>query len=374
MKKNIVLLSFLMLSLIVYAQSSGRKEYLSKGSTSYFDIAAMQAVAQSRSFQRANFLLEKRDYHIRNGRKLNDGSLQIYYSKNVYSENDGKEFFLKPIAGETICSDVIIKGKDGGDFSIVSCYYFPPEDLVDQFRSEAEQLGYKFTGEEKIGMGMMSYYKGNADRTITINHSASAKRLEVWMENFDPEKVKKENEQKTATIAKTKGIILNPSGYLNGSNPQLTTININDVLKLHQGKTVQFAKNYLSSKGYKYVEYDGYSHFWQKGTNEISTFTTLVAEYSKSGLRGFEIKLYNDKTFAALLVQLEKQGYKLKYKNPYLNYEYYFVKEGSSIVFAAIAKEVISVKKATTYIEYEIDMMTSAVFESIKSNGKAKDL
>ena len=194
------------------------------------------------------------------------------------------------------------------------------------------------------------------------------------MLNFDPEKVEKEKKQKEATIAKTKGLILDPSGYLKGSNPQLTTISINDILKLYQGKTVQYAKNYLSSKGYKYVKYDVGDHFWQKGTDQVSTFTTLIGEFSNSGLRAFDIQFYNDKTCAALVAQLEKLGYKRKYVNPWVNYEYYFVKEGANVVFAVTAKEVISVKKATTYIEYEITMMTSAVFESNKKSGKAKNL
>lgn len=369
--KQISLFSFLLLfSLCIKAQEGKRIEYLSKGSTTYFDVSAMQAVAQSRLFQRATFLLEKREYHLRKATKLNDGGWLVYYSKNMYSENGGKELHVKPIEGETICSDIFIRGKDGGNFYISSTYYNPPKDLINLLSNEVMQLGYKFEKKENVGNSIHNHYRGAADMKIIIIESRS--HVTVNMQNYDPDKVEQEKKQKQVILNKTNDLILHASDYLNGATPQIITPSINDLIKLYNGKTSQFAKNFLSTKGYKY-KYD-VDHIWEKNTTNTMTYSRLIGGFSKVGLFEFDMEFYDDKTCAALVVQLEKMGYKIKYRNPFVDYQYFFEKEGSDMIFGVTAKSVYKMSADKTYIEYSVSLFSTSAFNSMKSSRKVEKL
>lgn len=233
---------------------------------------------------------------------------------------------------------------------------------------EAKSMGYKFVDTREILGGNKSTYIGNSGLPLEIRVLGD-NNYQLTVRNFDPEKARREEKKKEEILNKTNGLILHASDYLNGENPSINTLSINDFLKIFNGKALNSAKAYLNSKGYKYIRFD-IDHYWDKSSNNLSNRSSIEAEFKNGTLFEMDMTFYNDKTCAALVAQLEKMGYKRKYKNPVINYQYYFTKEGSNHVFGVCGKQVFNSKVPAGTIEYTVAVFSSSAFNAMRSYGR----
>lgn len=379
MKRSLLFLFFVLSSTIVFAQNDNKYKIHQKGSTGFCEVGTLKAVGLNRKWQNLEYRMQNREFLMASD-KIDDGKKTQIWLKNVYVDKTTGD--ISPIEGEIVSSFVKVSGSADEITDIDVIYYNAGrDDVVYTIEEGIKGEEFRFVKEEDN----TRFYQCSGVY-LTTHDYVDERIYHLNMKNYTEEQVKKQQNYKN----RTESPILNAKEYLNGQAPNVTTLSVNDLFKIYNGKNLNSAKSVLSQKGYVFQCSDYGAHFWAKGGTlddglhvvnnykTLSGFSRIEAQFENGetydvGLQFFD----NDKLCAYLVTKIEEMGYKAKYKTKYPpagGVTYYFEKNPGGIIIMVSSKTPHGNSRVPDgTIEYEIMLMSPSHFNKLKSHGNVID-